>query len=169
MMRALAAKALPAAGGALALQAAAKAPADGYTLLFANSGLLAVKHMQAKASHDLVADYAPVTRLASVPALLIVRPDFPASRVDDLLKEAKAAPGRLNYGGPIGSPSHLNTAAFLFLRGAAATHIPDRGNDMIPGLLRGDTHFTVSPLVVALPLVKSNGTYFRFAAIEAVV
>ena len=146
----------PAAGGALALQAAAKAPADGYTLLFGNNGQLAFKHMQPNASHDLAEDYLPITRLAAVPALLVVRPDFPAARAEDLLSQVKAAPGRFNYGGTIGTPSHLSTAMFLAVAGLSAVHVPDRGNEMIPALLRGDTHFGVVTLVTSLPLVKSG-------------
>ena len=116
----------PAAGGVLALQAVAKAPAYGYTLLFDNSGQLAFKHLQTDTSHDLAEDYTPVTRLAAVPALLVVRPDFPAARAEDLLFQVKAAPGRFNYGGPIGSPSHLSTAIFLAVTGLSAAHVPDQ-------------------------------------------
>src|SRR5258708_23408194 len=84
------------ANGIIGTEAAAKAPPDGYTLLLTNDAALATSPaLYPKLPYDPVRDFAPITLAASLPVILIVHSSFPATSVNELVKEAKTNPGRL--------------------------------------------------------------------------
>ena len=99
------------AGGVLAAQYVAQQPADGYTLLLGSNTHIIQKAIQPDLRFDPVTDFAPVSNLASSPTVLVVAADSPYQTLDDLLADARARPGRLNYGsGGIGTSAHLAAA-----------------------------------------------------------
>jgi tripartite-type tricarboxylate transporter receptor subunit TctC len=118
------------AGGNLAAEAAARAPADGYTLLMANAPVLAVNpSLYDKIPFDPVKDFAPVSLVANVPLLLLVHPGFAARSATDIIAAAKAQPGRINYasaGG--GSTTYLATELFKSMAGIQMQAIPYKGS-----------------------------------------
>ena len=96
-------------GGAIGAEFVARAPADGYTLLFASSSVLSINpHLGAKTSYDVLKSFAPVILIGHSPNVLVVHPSLPVANVKQLIAMAKAQPGALAFasnGG--GSLSHL--------------------------------------------------------------
>jgi tripartite-type tricarboxylate transporter receptor subunit TctC len=130
----------PGANGVIAMRSAAKAAPDGYTLLFANSSTTSINPaLYASVGYDAHQDFAPIGLLASMSIGIIVKPDFPAKSVAELIALAKKAPGTLNIGtSPPGSGSHLSAELFKARTGIAATLVPYKGaaaltNDLLGG------------------------------------
>lgn len=117
------------AGGAIATAFAAKAPADGYTLLLAHMGPLAIiPAVQKDVSYELK-DFEPITQLVSGPALLVVRNDLPVTNVAELIAFAKANPGRVTYGSVgVGSSTHLAGEMLAMMAGVELVHVPFKGS-----------------------------------------
>jgi tripartite-type tricarboxylate transporter receptor subunit TctC len=128
-----------AAGGA-GSQAAAKAPADGHTLLMADLGLLAMNpSVFASLPYDPAKDFTPVVDVASLPLLLAINPGLPASTTQEFVALAKQRPGQLFYGSPgPGSIGHLTSELFKIATGTNIVHVPYKGappalNDLLGG------------------------------------
>jgi len=146
------------AAGNLAADAVAKAPGDGYTLLFAQNGLAisaaALPNLPYSAERDLV----PLAPVAATPHILIVGADFPAKNVQELIARAKAEPGKLTFASSgVGNSDHLCGELFNLQAGIKAIHVPYKGGapavqDVIPG--RVAYYFAGMP--VGLPLAKSG-------------
>ena len=118
----------PGASGNVGMELAARATADGYTVVI-NSLPVVVNHsLFKKLAYDVTRDLAPVSLLADSPFVLVVHPSVPASSVKELVALAKTRPGRLNYSSA-GSGTNLHIAAELFksLAGVNLTHIPYKG------------------------------------------
>src|SRR5690606_38399798 len=89
----------PGAAGIIGSESVAKAPADGYTLLVGSSGTMAINpSLYAKLPYHPLKDFVPVSILSVVPLFLAVNPQVPAQTAADLVKLAKASPGKINYG-----------------------------------------------------------------------
>lgn len=146
------------AGGVLAAQYVAQQPADGYTLLMGSNTHLIQKAMQPELKFDPLADFAPISNLASSPTVLVVNADSPYKRLDDLIADAKARQGQMNYGsGGVGTSAHLAGATLVSLAGIKVTHIPLKGSvEIAASLLRGDTQFAFPVAGTALPQVKGG-------------
>ena len=86
------------AGGTIASELVAKAPADGYTLLLTSATIVISPSLFPKLAYDPFRDCAPITRIATVPNVLIVHPSVPAKNLTELVRLAKAHPGKLNFG-----------------------------------------------------------------------
>jgi tripartite-type tricarboxylate transporter receptor subunit TctC len=121
-------------------EAAAKAPPDGYTLVLTNDGALATNPaLYPRLPYHPLRDFAPITLAASIPIVLVVNPSFPASSVQELVKEAKANPGKINYAsGGNGSAQHLPMEMFKLAAGIDLVHVPYKGlgpafNDVVAG------------------------------------
>ena len=122
----------PGAGTVIAAGATAKAAPDGYTLMQATSGTMAMNadHLQKPALHP-DKDLVPVALIAGVPFVLVVNPDLPVHSVADLVKLAKEKP--LTYGsGGVGAFHHLNAELFSSMTGIKMTHVPYKGS--VPAL-----------------------------------
>ncbi len=149
----------PGAGGSLGATEAAKADADGNTLLMGHSGTLAVNPaLYPKLAYDAVKSFAAVAWVARVPNVLVVNANAPARTLKDFIAMVKARPGQTTFSsGGNGSAAHI-TFEFLKLRaGLFMLHIPYRGTapsvtDLIAGQV--DATFTGAPAV--LPHVKSG-------------
>ena len=146
------------AAGVLAAQYVAQIAPDGYTLLMGSNTHLIQKILQPDLKFDPIADFTPVSNMASSPSVLVVRADSPYRRVEDLIGAAKADPGSMNYSsGGIGTTAHLAGAILMSLNGLKATHIPLKGSVEIAGsLLRGDTQFAFPIAGTAVPQVKGG-------------
>lgn len=150
---------VPGAGGSLGADRVAKSPADGYTLLMAHIGNLAVAPaIYPKLPYDPVKSFAPVAWVASVPNVLAVHPSVPAKNLQELIALARSKPGQLNYGtGGNGSAAHLATEYLKMESRTFMVHVPYRGTapavtDLIAGQIQ--LVFTGGPAVI--PFVKSG-------------
>lgn len=117
------------ANGIIGTEAAAKAPADGYTVYLGNISTLAVNpHLYLKLPYDSIRDFAPVTLAATIPVVLVVHPSLPAKNVRELIALAKAHPGQLNYAsGGTGSAQHLPMEMLRVDAGINLVHVPYKG------------------------------------------
>jgi tripartite-type tricarboxylate transporter receptor subunit TctC len=147
------------AGGIIGAELAAKAPADGYTLLLGSPGPLTINPaLQPRMSYDSLRDFAPIT-LATISAFtLVVHPALPVRSVKELVALAKAKPGRLNYGsGGNGSVAHFSVEQFKALAGVNIVHIPYKGsNPSLTDLVAGQLQMTIENMPVTLPYVRSG-------------
>lgn len=146
------------AGGVLAAQYAAQAPADGYTALLGSNSHLIQKALQPSLMFDPVNDFVPVTLIATSPTVLVVAANSPYRTVQDLIAALRARPGELNFAsGGIGSGAHLGGATFVSLLKAKAVHVPFKGSVEIPiSLTRGETDFAFTIAGTAIPQVKGG-------------
>jgi hypothetical protein len=117
------------AGGNVGSAAAAKAPADGYTLLYGTNGTLAINHTIYKApGFSPTKDFDPVTQLTSIAAMVVVRPGLPVNSMAELTQMLKANPGKYTFGSAgNGTTSHLAGEIYKSSAGLAVVHIPYRG------------------------------------------
>jgi len=148
----------PGGGGNLALQAVARAPADGYTLL-----LVATPHainvtLYEKGPVTVTHDIVPVASLNSDSFVLLVNPSFPAKTVAEFITQAKANPGKINVASSgTGNLSHLSGELFRMMTGVEVVHVPYRGTPAAhSGLMAGDVHAMFDATGSALPHVQSG-------------
>jgi len=149
----------PGAGGNIGLQAAARSAPDGQTLVIVHQGTLAINpHLYREAGYDPIADFAPVTRLLEAPLVLAVPAESPVRSVRDLVRLAKAAPGRLSYGSSgIGTPPHLAGELFCRSAGIEVVHVPYKGAAAsLTDLMAGRVAFTIDSLAVDMPQIKAG-------------
>ncbi len=145
------------AGGTVGTDMAAKAPADGYTLLTVNSGFVYSPSLYPKLPYDTVKDLTGISRLGSSPSILVVNNAVAAKSVKELLALMKAKPGQINYGASVGGTLHLAVALFEDLAGVKGTLIPYKGGG--PALIDtvgGQVQMMIAPLTSALVHVKAN-------------
>ena len=144
--------------GILAPEIAAKAPPDGYTVLFYSTALWVAPLMHAKPQWDAQRDFAAVTLAVNAPNLLAIHPSLPVKSVRDLVALAKARPGQLNYGsGSSGSSSHLATELFNATAGVTMTRIPYRGvGPALLGLLGGHVQVLFPSAGSGMPHMRSG-------------
>ena len=148
----------PGAGTNIGMEIAARAPADGHTLLMASVGLAANPSLYANMRFDPARDLMPVSMVAIAPTILVVHPAVPAKTPADLIALLKARPGQLNYGSfGAGSGSHLAAELFKAAAGVEIAHIPYKGGGpAITALLGGEVQLVFSSLLPTLPHIKAN-------------
>jgi tripartite-type tricarboxylate transporter receptor subunit TctC len=121
-------EARPGAGGAIAAEAVARAPADGYTLFMGNTPVISIAPAAGKTPYDPVTDFAPISTVGTNPLILVVHPGIPANTLAEFVDYARRQPNKLTYAASgAGTLIYLSTA--LFLKRA--------GIDMIPVNYRG--------------------------------
>jgi tripartite-type tricarboxylate transporter receptor subunit TctC len=145
-------------GGTIGAEAAAKSPADGYTLLLAGSNNLGLATILIKDLRYTVRDFAPVGAIARVSYALAVRPAIPATTIAELVAHARAHPGELNYGSSgVGSASSLG---FELLKRAAnvdIVHIPYKGSAIaVSELVSGRIDMVFADLALLAPLANDG-------------
>ena len=143
------------AGGITGVTEVVKAPADGYTLLIADVGQIAINpHLFSKLPYDPLKDLAPVSLVGTSPLYLVAHPSVRASTFKELISLAKAEPGKLNYGSSgTGSIHHLATEALKAGLGLDLVHVPYKGTGQsVPALLGGQ----VALLYSALPSIAGH-------------
>jgi len=159
----------PGANGNIALEATAKAPADGYTLLVGNVSTNAINEniyadqLNIRPSRDL----AGVTKLVEIPHVLVVNASFPANNVAEFIAEAKKAPGKINYASVgMGSYPHLDMERLMRAAGIQLTHVPYKGGagQAIPAMIGGEVQVAFFNMASLLPHIRSG----RLKALAAV-
>jgi tripartite-type tricarboxylate transporter receptor subunit TctC len=148
----------PGANGNIAAVAAAKAPADGYTVLYNTSSITLSPALYKNLAYDVQRDLAPVALTAVVPLALVVNPGVPVNNVREFIAYAKANPGKLSYGSAgNGNVTHL--AAFQLVRhhDIDATHVPYRGSAPADvDLVAGQIQFMTDTINSVMPFVKDK-------------
>lgn len=151
----------PGASGNLALEAVAKAPADGYTLLIGNVSTNTINEntfahqLQIKPTRDLVG----IAKLVEIPHIIAATASFPANSVADLIALAKKEPGKINYASAgLGAYPHLDMERLQKAAGIRLTHIPYKGGagQMIPAIISGEAPVAFLNLSSALPHIRSG-------------
>jgi tripartite-type tricarboxylate transporter receptor subunit TctC len=149
----------PGANGNIGTEVAAKAPADGYTLLMATAGTHAINPtLYPKLHYDAVKDFAPISRVAIVPNIVVVTNALPVKNVAELITYAKANPGKLSHGSPgIGSTGHLSAELFKTMTGIRMTHIAYKGSaPTLQDLMSGQVQVVIDNIPPYLPQVKAG-------------
>ena len=146
------------AGGILGSETVAKAAPDGYTLVMGTTGTHAINaSLYPKLSYDPVRDFAPVTRTALLPNMIVAHPSVPAKSVRELIALAKKRPGELTYASS-GSALYLSGALFTSMAGIELIHVPYKGGGQaMPALLGGEVALSFATVVSSLPHVKTGG------------
>jgi tripartite-type tricarboxylate transporter receptor subunit TctC len=142
------------ASGTIATQAVARAQPDGRTLLVTTTTFVTTPSLIRGMTYDPLADFAPVSNLATGAVALCVHPSLPATTVAEFVALAKAQPGRIDYASiGSGSPQHLAMAMFCQAAGIELTHIPYRGSaGALQDLAAGTVPAMMVPVNAAVPL-----------------
>jgi tripartite-type tricarboxylate transporter receptor subunit TctC len=148
----------PGANGNIAADMVAKAPADGYTVLYNTSSIALSATLYKKLNYDVRTDFAPIALTAVIPLVLAVHPSLPVSNVQEFLNYVKANPGKLTYGSAgNGNITHLGAYLLLHSRGLQATHAPYKGSaPALTDLVGGQTQFMTDTINSALPFIRDN-------------
>lgn len=147
------------AGGTIATSVVAKAPKDGYTLLFGTSSMLGIaKFMNRDLPYDPVTDFAPVVYLGNVTVGIFTSQKSGIDSLDSLISTARAKPGKLNFSSPgVGSVSHLAGELFKARAKLDITHVPYQGLvAQMTDLIGGQTEMAVGGMVSGLPFVRDG-------------
>ncbi len=146
------------AGTVLGTEAAAKAPADGYTLLVQGFPLVVNQYLRAKLPYDTKKDFQPVILGGETPNVLLVRADSPYKSLKQLLDAARASPGKLSYGSSgVGTSQHLAMEYLKSLTGTDLQNIPYKGSaPMVTAMLGGELDVMFDNLPNAIPQVKAG-------------
>lgn len=146
------------AGGAIAVELAARAPADGYTIYLMAAADTLQPALRSKLPYDLERDFASTTIVALGMAVLALHPSLPARSVKELVALARAKPGQLNYGSSgIGSSSHLMGELFNQLAGVQISHVPYKGSaDSAVATASGQVEMSYLGLGATLPLLEAG-------------
>jgi tripartite-type tricarboxylate transporter receptor subunit TctC len=133
------------AGGSIAAKQVAIAPADGYTLMMTTTSAFGTMPRLYKLDYDPVKAFVPVATLVEDKGVLVVGPSWPVKTVQEMVAQAKAAPGKFNYGSAIGIGPHFVFELFKRKAGVDIVHVPYRGGGpMIADLIGGQIHATVN-------------------------
>ncbi len=153
----------PGGGGSLALQAVARAPADGHTVLLVATPHIINVTLQEKADFNVLRDIVPVASIDDDPFVMTVSNTVPARTVPEFIAYAKANPGTINLSSSgTGNLSHLAGELFKMMTGTEMVHVPYRGMPAAnTALMTGDAHVMFNALPSALPHVKEG----RFRAL----
>jgi tripartite-type tricarboxylate transporter receptor subunit TctC len=146
------------AGGSIGTAAVAKAAPDGYTLLMDSSAHAVTPAIYAKLPYDTQKDFVDIASLAGQPNVLVALPGSPTKSVADLIAQAKAKPGQINFASAgIGSGTHLNLEKFKLATGADVMHIPYKGTqEVIADLLGGRVEYNFAPISAALSNIRDG-------------
>jgi tripartite-type tricarboxylate transporter receptor subunit TctC len=149
----------PGAGSVIGTAAGAKASPDGYTMVMAGSGSLAISAtMYKKLPYDPVKDFVPMVLGAKIPFVLVVTPSLPVHSVAELVTYAKENPGKLSFasGGP-GSPHHLYGELLKSMTGIEMTHVPYKGSaPALTDVIAGHVPLLFSDTVPSLPQIREG-------------
>ena len=149
---------VPGGGGNTGAAMAARAPADGYTILVVSTGFIVNPSMYAKVPYDPIKDFSPVTLVASSPNVLSVYPEVPARSVRELIDLVKANPGKYSFAQPgTGSTPHLAGELFKLKFGLDLVTVPFNGAALaINSTLGGHTPVVFTALPPAMANIKDG-------------
>jgi tripartite-type tricarboxylate transporter receptor subunit TctC len=148
----------PGAGGNLGAEQAAKAPADGHTLLLSSPSISISPSLYRKLPYDPQKDLAPISLVAGIPNVLLVHPSVPAKSLSEFIRLAKSRPGKLNFGsGGMGTTNHLASELLKTLAKIDMVHVPYKGsNQAMVSLLSGEVDMVVIAVSPALPQIEAG-------------
>lgn len=149
----------PGAGGAIGTENAAKAAADGYTLLLTTSSTHSIgPNVTPKLPYDAINDFTPIVHVGNAPNLMLVPNSVPAKNVAEWIAHAKANPGKLNYASSgNGTIVHLTSELFKAQASLFLVHIPYKGTALaIPDLVSGNLHVLFDSFPSGLPHVQGG-------------
>ena len=149
----------PGANGAIGVQAVARAPADGHTLLaVASSALTLNPTIFSNLAYDVGRDLAPITRTGQVPNVLVVHPSVQAKTVAELIALAKSEPGKLSYASQgVGSNGHINGEMFKLRAGVDLVHVPYKGSaPAVTDLVGGQVQLMFDNLPSVLEQIRAG-------------
>ena len=147
------------ASGNIGAEAVAKAPPDGYTLLMATTGVMAINNALFKnLAYDAAKDFEPVIFIASITNVLAVPNDLPAKNVPELIALAKKEPGKLTFASSgAGSSTHLSAELFKSMAGIDVVHIPFKGSGQaLIDVVAGRVSMIFDNMPSALPHIKGG-------------
>jgi tripartite-type tricarboxylate transporter receptor subunit TctC len=146
------------ANGAIGSEFVAKAPPDGYTILFGYIATHGINPGLSKLPYDAVKDFAPIAQIAEAPVVLVVNPSVQAKTVQELIALAKAKPGALSYASAgNGTAPHIAAEMFKQMAGIDMVHVPYKGSS--PGVtdtIAGQTQVMFPSLVAASGHMKTG-------------
>lgn len=149
----------PGVGGNIGAELVAKSSPDGYTLLIGTVGIHAINAaLYAKMPFDPIADFTPISFLASTPNVLVVNKQLGVTSLRELIALAKSKPNQLTFGSSgIGTSLHMSGELFNEIAGVQIRHIPYKGRaQSIPDLLGGRISMLFDNLSSALPLIQQQ-------------
>ena len=148
----------PGGGTMIGTDLAAKAPADGYTLVHALTAHAINPTLQSRMPYDTLNDLACVTQISSFSSMLVAHPSFPARNVAELVKLAKSQPGKIVYAtGPIGTTNHILGEALNIAAGISLQHVAYKGGGpAVQDLLTGYVPLVANVVLEVLPYVRSG-------------
>ena len=148
----------PGAGGNLGLEFASKAPADGYHMVLTSPLISISPSLYAKLNYDPMKDLAPISLVAVIQNILVVHPSVPAKTLGDLVKIARANPGKLNYSsGGVGTTTHLAAELLNSLMKIRTVHVPYKGSGQaMIGLMSGETDMLIMAAPIAAPQIAAG-------------
>ena len=149
----------PGAGGSVGAEAVAKSPADGYTLMLANTGVLVINGaLYTKLPYNTLKDFTPLARTAMQPLALLVNNSVPAKTLKEFMDYARQNPGKINYGSAgNGGISHLAPEMFKSATGLFMVHIPYRGSaPAFTDLMGGQVQFMAESIPQAASYHKQG-------------
>lgn len=148
----------PGAGGNLAAELAARAPNDGYTLLLTSPSLVISPSLYKKLNYDPQLDFAAVSLLSTVPNVFVIHPSVPAKNINELVKLAKAHPGKMSFGsGGIGSSNHLAGELFKSLAKVDILHVPYKGASIaLTHILGGEAEMVMVTVPATIPFITGG-------------
>ena len=147
------------AGGTVGAQDVMKSPADGYTLMLANTGVMVINPaLYSKLPYQTLRDFTPIARSAMQPLALLVNPNVPANSLKQFMEYARARPGQVNYGSAgNGGISHLAPEMFKNATGLFMVHIPYRGSaPAFTDLMAGQVQFMAESIPQAAAYHKQG-------------
>jgi len=147
------------AGGNIGAEAVARSAPDGYTLLMATTGVMAINHaLYRNLGYDAARDLAPVVFIASITNVLIVPPELPAKSVAELIALAKSQPGRLSFASSgAGSSTHMSAELFKLMTGTDLLHVPYKGSGQaLPDLMSGRVSMMFENMPGAISHIRSG-------------
>jgi tripartite-type tricarboxylate transporter receptor subunit TctC len=150
---------LAGAGGNIGSAAAARAPADGYTLLYGTNGTHGINQtLYKRPGFDALKDFEPVSRLTSIAAMVVIRPGLPVATMGELLQLLKANPGKYTFASAgNGTTSHLSGEILKAEAGLAVVHIPYRGGAAaITDVIGGQVDFMIDVMPNTAPQVRGG-------------
>jgi tripartite-type tricarboxylate transporter receptor subunit TctC len=149
----------PGAGGNLGVDAAAKSPADGYTIVLGQTSNLAINPtLYAKMPYDSQKDLAPVVLLANAPLVMVAGAATPIKSVADAVNAAKARPGQVNFASPgNGTVAHLTSEMFQKAAGIRMQHVPYKGaSQALTDVISGNVELYMSSVPTLLGQIKQG-------------
>ena len=149
----------PGAGGVLGSEIAARAPADGYTMIVGNAGSHGINAaIYSKLPYDVLKDFVPVALLCTAPNVMVVGPATKVKTVAEFVAYAKGQAGKINYAsGGVGSSSHLSAELLKSMAGVEMTHVPYKGAaPAVAAVMADEVNVMIGNLPPLLPQIRAG-------------